>query len=31
VTVRVDAVVYFRVTAASEAIVRVEGYRFAVS
>ncbi|MFF4506090.1 slipin family protein [Streptomyces sp. NPDC001401] len=31
VTVRVDAVVYFKVTGAAEAIVRVEDYRFAVS
>ncbi|GGZ06669.1 slipin family protein [Streptomyces poonensis] len=31
VTVRVDAVVYFRVTAPADAIVRVEDYRFAVS
>ncbi|MEU1182009.1 slipin family protein [Streptomyces sp. NPDC005820] len=31
VTVRVDAVVYFRVTAPAEAVVRVEDYRFAVS
>ncbi|NUR39674.1 MAG: slipin family protein [Streptomyces sp.] len=31
VTVRVDAVVYFKVTAPAEAIVRVEDYRFAVS
>lgn len=31
VTVRVDAVVYFKVIAAAEAIVRVEDYRFAVS
>ncbi|MGW0422604.1 slipin family protein [Streptomyces sp. NPDC003015] len=31
VTVRVDAVVYFKVTAAAEAIVRVEDYRFAVA
>jgi regulator of protease activity HflC (stomatin/prohibitin superfamily) len=31
VTVRVDAVVYFRVIDPSEAIVRVEDYRFAVS
>ncbi|MFD9863324.1 slipin family protein [Streptomyces alboflavus] len=31
VTVRVDAVVYFKVVDASHAIVRVEDYRFAVS
>ncbi|WP_033226647.1 MULTISPECIES: slipin family protein [unclassified Streptomyces] len=31
VTVRVDAVVYFRVTSAADAIIRVEDYRFAVS
>jgi len=31
VTVRVDAVVYFKVVAADEAIIRVEDYRFAVS
>ncbi|MDX3711718.1 slipin family protein [Streptomyces europaeiscabiei] len=31
VTVRVDAVVYFKVTSAADAIVRVEDYRFAVS
>ncbi|MFC8362728.1 slipin family protein [Streptomyces griseorubiginosus] len=31
VTVRVDAVVYFRVTGPAEAVVRVEDYRFAVS
>ncbi|MEU2425522.1 slipin family protein [Streptomyces sp. NPDC007851] len=31
VTVRVDAVVYFRVTAPAEALVRVEDYKFAVS
>lgn len=31
VTVRVDAVVYFKVTGAAEAIVRVEDYRFAVA
>jgi regulator of protease activity HflC (stomatin/prohibitin superfamily) len=31
VTVRVDAVVYFRVTSAAEAVIRVEDYRFAVS
>lgn len=31
VTVRVDAVVYFKVTGPSEAIVRVEDYRFAVA
>ncbi|MFF6790260.1 regulator of protease activity HflC (stomatin/prohibitin superfamily) [Streptomyces filamentosus] len=31
VTVRVDAVVYFRVVDAAEALVRVEDYRFAVS
>ncbi|WP_020117849.1 slipin family protein [Streptomyces canus] len=31
VTVRVDAVVYFRVTAPAEAVVRVEDYRFAVA
>ncbi|WKX16078.1 slipin family protein [Streptomyces sp. NL15-2K] len=31
VTVRVDAVVYFKVTAPAEAVVRVEDYRFAVS
>ncbi|MFF4907072.1 slipin family protein [Streptomyces sp. NPDC001260] len=31
VTVRVDAVVYFKVTGPAEAIVRVEDYRFAVS
>jgi len=31
VTVRVDAVVYFRVVQPAEAIVRVEDYRFAVS
>jgi regulator of protease activity HflC (stomatin/prohibitin superfamily) len=31
VTVRVDAVVYFKVTSPAEAIVRVEDYRFAVS
>ncbi|MEW1698660.1 MULTISPECIES: slipin family protein [unclassified Streptomyces] len=31
VTVRVDAVVYFRVVDPAEAIVRVEDYRFAVS
>ncbi|WP_257231152.1 slipin family protein [Streptomyces sp. UH6] len=31
VTVRVDAVVYFRVVDAADAIVRVEDYRFAVS
>ncbi|MFF0163410.1 slipin family protein [Streptomyces sp. NPDC005263] len=31
VTVRVDAVVYFKVTAPAEAIVRVEDYRFAVA
>ncbi|EPH42047.1 slipin family protein [Streptomyces aurantiacus] len=31
VTVRVDAVVYFKVVDASSAIVRVEDYRFAVS
>lgn len=31
VTVRVDAVVYFKVVEASHAIVRVEDYRFAVS
>ncbi|MEE1669538.1 slipin family protein [Streptomyces sp. NPDC002387] len=30
VTVRVDAVVYFKVTSPAEAIVRVEDYRFAV-
>ncbi|WP_405874479.1 MULTISPECIES: slipin family protein [unclassified Streptomyces] len=31
VTVRVDAVVYFKVTSPAEAIVRVEDYRFAVA
>ena len=31
VTVRVDAVVYFKVTGAAEAIVRVEDYKFAVA
>ncbi|MFI7414229.1 slipin family protein [Streptomyces sp. NPDC049627] len=31
VTVRVDAVVYFKVTSPAEAVVRVEDYRFAVS
>ncbi|WP_406009816.1 slipin family protein [Streptomyces sp. NBC_00637] len=31
VTVRVDAVVYFRVTSPAEAVMRVEDYRFAVS
>ncbi|MGW2931630.1 slipin family protein [Streptomyces sp. NPDC001156] len=31
VTVRVDAVVYFKVTSPADAIVRVEDYRFAVS
>ena len=31
VTVRVDAVVYFRVTSPAEAVVRVEDYRFAVA
>ncbi|MFJ6572854.1 slipin family protein [Streptomyces sp. NPDC091292] len=31
VTVRVDAVVYFKVVDAAEAVVRVEDYRFAVS
>ncbi|WP_307679989.1 slipin family protein [Streptomyces sp. V4I2] len=31
VTVRVDAVVYFKVTAPAEAVVRVEDYRFAVA
>ncbi|WP_405919214.1 slipin family protein [Streptomyces longwoodensis] len=31
VTVRVDAVVYFRVTSPSDAVVKVEDYRFAVS
>ncbi|MDH2390015.1 SPFH domain-containing protein [Streptomyces sp. HNM0663] len=31
VTVRVDAVVYFRVVDAADAIIRVEDYRFAVS
>ncbi|MGW5610380.1 slipin family protein [Streptomyces sp. NPDC003753] len=31
VTVRVDAVVYFRVTSPADAIVQVEDYRFAVS
>ncbi|MER7397302.1 slipin family protein [Streptomyces sp. NPDC000151] len=31
VTVRVDAVVYFKVVDAAEAIIRVEDYRFAVS
>ncbi|MFE7167542.1 slipin family protein [Streptomyces sp. NPDC057616] len=31
VTVRVDAVVYFKVTGPAEAIVRVEDYRFAVA
>ncbi len=31
VTVRVDAVVYFRVIAPEDAIIRVEDYRFAVS
>lgn len=31
VTVRVDAVVYFKVVAASDAVVAVEDYRFAVS
>ncbi|MEU3605820.1 slipin family protein [Streptomyces sp. NPDC035033] len=31
VTVRVDAVVYFKVVDAAEALVRVEDYRFAVS
>ncbi|MFE5791266.1 slipin family protein [Streptomyces sp. NPDC056503] len=31
VTVRVDAVVYFRVVDAAEALVRVEDYKFAVS
>ncbi|MGW1212396.1 slipin family protein [Streptomyces sp. NPDC002499] len=31
VTVRVDAVVYFNVTGAADAIVRVEDYRFAVA
>ncbi|MEV0175977.1 slipin family protein [Streptomyces sp. NPDC050803] len=31
VTVRVDAVVYFRVVDAADALVRVEDYRFAVS
>ncbi|WP_406279269.1 slipin family protein [Streptomyces sp. NBC_00191] len=31
VTVRVDAVIYFKVVDASEAIVQVEDYRFAVS
>ncbi|RPF32376.1 slipin family protein [Streptomyces sp. TLI_185] len=31
VTVRVDAVVYFKVTGPSEAVVRVEDYRFAVA
>ncbi|MGW0735768.1 SPFH domain-containing protein [Streptomyces sp. NPDC002851] len=31
VTVRVDAVIYFKVVDAAEAVVRVEDYRFAVS
>ncbi|MGY6020740.1 slipin family protein [Streptomyces spinosirectus] len=31
VTVRVDAVVYFKVSAPAEAVVRVEDYRFAVA
>ncbi|MFI6283750.1 SPFH domain-containing protein [Streptomyces sp. NPDC051018] len=31
VTVRVDAVVYFRVVAAADAVIEVEDYRFAVS
>ncbi|MDF3145865.1 MULTISPECIES: slipin family protein [unclassified Streptomyces] len=31
VTVRVDAVVYFKVSSPAEAVVRVEDYRFAVS
>jgi len=31
VTVRVDAVVYFKVTGPAEAVVRVEDYRFAVA
>jgi regulator of protease activity HflC (stomatin/prohibitin superfamily) len=31
VTVRVDAVVYFKVTSAADAVVRVEDYRFAVA
>ncbi|MFC8666548.1 slipin family protein [Streptomyces sp. NPDC057199] len=31
VTVRVDAVVYFKVVSAADAIIRVEDYRFAVS
>src|SRR3954462_737471 len=31
VTVRVDAVVYFKVTSPAEAVVRVEDYRFAVA
>jgi regulator of protease activity HflC (stomatin/prohibitin superfamily) len=31
VTVRVDAVVYFKVTAPAEAVVRVEDYKFAVA
>jgi regulator of protease activity HflC (stomatin/prohibitin superfamily) len=31
VTVRVDAVIYFKVVDAAEAIIRVEDYRFAVS
>ncbi|MDQ0580054.1 slipin family protein [Streptomyces rishiriensis] len=31
VTVRVDAVVYFKVTSPAEAVIRVEDYRFAVS
>src|ERR671923_2216995 len=31
VTVRVDAVVYFKVVDAAEAVVQVEDYRFAVS
>jgi regulator of protease activity HflC (stomatin/prohibitin superfamily) len=31
VTVRVDAVVYFKVTSPADAVVRVEDYRFAVS
>ncbi|MFF1442642.1 slipin family protein [Streptomyces sp. NPDC058295] len=31
VTVRVDAVVYFKVTSPAEAVMRVEDYRFAVS
>ncbi|MEU9959348.1 slipin family protein [Streptomyces sp. NPDC050982] len=31
VTVRVDAVVYFKVVSAADAVIRVEDYRFAVS